>query len=102
MDDTPAVANTVTPPPWKSPAATPESRRPAPTPVYDGVPRTGKSLYRWACDGKRLPAVNAIGKTHSFPRLVSDWDPEMVATAYAELDTTVQINNGRHPERSRS
>jgi hypothetical protein len=39
-------------------------------------------MYRWACHNKILPKVNAIGKSLNYPRMVSDWSPEEVATAF--------------------
>jgi len=86
--------------PWKPALATPETRRPPATPVYDGVPRTGRSLYKWACSKKVLPQVNAWGKEHGCPRLVSDWSEAMVAGVYTELAAT-PAGNGRQHERSR-
>ncbi len=55
------------------------------TPVYDGVPRTGRALNKWGCDHKALPAVNAAGKALSYPRLVSDWDEDQVARVFGQL-----------------
>jgi hypothetical protein len=71
-----------------APATPPAAKR------LDGIPTTGKSLYRWACDRKSLPKVNAIGKGHSYPKLVSDWSDEQVATAYREL-TSQPVANGQ-------
>jgi hypothetical protein len=56
------------------------------------VPRTGKGLYRWACDRKALPRVNAIGKSFNYPKLVSDWEPTQVAAAYAILAAQPPVN----------
>ena len=80
----------------------PAPARPAPQPSpamppareWDGVPRTGKGLYRFACNAKCLPRVNAIGKSFNYPKLVSDWEPEQVAAAYAVL-TSEPTPNGR-------
>jgi hypothetical protein len=44
-------------------------------------------LYKFACNGKCLPEINAVGKARGFPRLVSDWTEEQVAAALAELTT---------------
>jgi hypothetical protein len=82
--------------------AAPAPARPAPaaaTPPagkdWDGTPRTGKSLYRWACDRKMLPKVNAVGKQHGYPKLVSDWEPGQVAAAYAILSAEPAAANGQ-------
>jgi hypothetical protein len=32
-----------------------------------------------------LPDVNAIGRSCNYPKRVTDWEPEQVATAYAIL-----------------
>ena len=69
------------PPPRPSPApATPPAAQ-----EWDGVPRTGRSLYRWGCDRKALPRVNAIGKSFGYPKRITDWEPSQVAAAYAIL-----------------
>jgi hypothetical protein len=75
-----------TPEPAPAPAATPRppAARPAPR-AFEGVPTTGKSLYRWCCDRKLLPRANAIGKSFNYPKLVSDWEPGQVAAAYRIL-----------------
>jgi hypothetical protein len=44
---------------------------------------------------EQLPKANAIGKREGWPRLVSDWEPSMVADAYAELTTAESAANGR-------
>jgi hypothetical protein len=81
-------------------APAPAKPSPAPSPTtppareWDGVPRSGKGLYRWATTHKALPAVNRIGKQFNYPKLVSDWEPEQVAAAYAIL-TTEPAQNGR-------
>jgi hypothetical protein len=72
----------------------PASAEAAPAGDWDGVPRTGRSLYRWGCDHKCLPDVNRIGKVHGYPRRVTDWEPSQVAAAYAVL-TTEPAQNGR-------
>jgi hypothetical protein len=89
--------------PFPAPTANaPAPARPAPQPSpatppareWDGVPRTGRSLYRWACDRKALPDVNRVGKSFGYPRKVTDWEPSQVAAAYAVL-TTEPAQNGR-------
>jgi hypothetical protein len=70
-----------------------------PTP-WCGPPRNGQALYKWACAGKCLPAVNAIGKAHGWHRLVTHWTAEEVAAAFAELtastEQTVALNGRPH------
>jgi hypothetical protein len=51
--------------------------------------------YKWACDRKALPAVNRAGKQLNFPRRVTDWDDQQVASAYAILSEPVV--NGKAP-----
>jgi hypothetical protein len=72
---------------------------PAPAPPWCGPPRTGQALYRWACNAKILPRVNAIGKARGWHRLVTHWEPDQVAAAYAELTraeaSAVPATNGR-------
>jgi hypothetical protein len=60
----------------------------------DSTPSTGKALYKWACNGKCLPELNALGKRHGFPRLVSDWSPSDVATVFDELTRPPATANG--------
>jgi hypothetical protein len=83
--------------------AAPAPARPAPAPApatatpvreWDGVPKTGRGLYKWACDRKALPAVNRVGASFGYPRKVTDWEPSQVAAAYAVL-TTEPAQNGR-------
>ena len=94
--DTPELA----PAPAALPAATPRPLPPAgrepdrPRAPFDGTPATGRSLYRWACDHKALPRVNAIGKSFNYPRRVTDWEPSQVAAAYAIL-TSEPAANGK-------
>ena len=76
------------PAPQPSPASTPPARE------WDGVPKTGRGLYKWACDRKALPDVNRVGKSFGYPRRVTDWEPSQVAAAYAVL-TTEPAQNGR-------
>ena len=78
-----------------TPAAAKASPAPATPPAakdWDGTPRTGKGLYRWACDRKAMPRVNAIGKSFGYPKLVSDWEPGQVAAAYAILTAEPAAN----------
>jgi hypothetical protein len=85
--------------PAQAPAASPATPRPpAARPVarpFDGIPTTGKSLYRWCCDRKVLPRANAIGKGFGYPKLVSDWEPGQVAAAYAVLTSAEPVADGR-------
>jgi hypothetical protein len=53
--------------------------------AFEGTPTNGKSFYRWCTTTKQLPKANAIGKREGWPRLVSDWDSDMVSLAYGEL-----------------
>jgi hypothetical protein len=78
------ISGSQAPPPAKpAPAA---AAPPKPAPARDGMtPRTGRELYKVACDRKALPAVNRIGKAHGWPKLVTDWSPEQAAAAYREL-----------------
>jgi hypothetical protein len=39
-----------------------------------------------------LPKVNAVGKQHGYPKLVSDWEPSQVAAAYAILTSEPAAN----------
>jgi hypothetical protein len=91
--------------PEPAPAApAPAPARPSPAPAaatppareWDGTPRTGRSLYRWTCDHKALPAVNRIGKAHGYPRQVTDWEPGQVAAAYAILSAEPAANGRPH------
>jgi hypothetical protein len=86
--------------------ATPASRpiatnAPAPTvptatKPFDGIPGTGQGLYRWACDAKMLPKVNAAGKARGYHRLVTHWDADQVAVIYRLLTgTPAAAVNGR-------
>jgi hypothetical protein len=90
----PAPARPPAPSPATRPAAEPATRQDAKP--FDGIPTTGKSLYRWATTHKALPRVNAIGKSFNYPRLVSDWEPEQVAAAYAILTTEPAANGKAH------
>jgi hypothetical protein len=71
----------------RAPAATPSpaAATPRAAATFDGVPTTGRQLYRWATTNKALPRVNAIGKGFGYPKLVSDWEPGQVAAAYRIL-----------------
>jgi hypothetical protein len=88
LDDTPAPAAPAVarPSPAPAPAATPSAME------WDGVPRTGRGLYKWACNAKCLPRVNAIGKSFHYPKLVSDWADHEVAAAYAILTAEPAAN----------
>ena len=61
---------------------------------FDGEPTSGQSLYKWACNAKCLPRVNAIGKARGWHKLVTHWDADQVAEAYREL-TAEPATNGR-------
>jgi hypothetical protein len=90
--------------PEPQPAPQPAVPRPSPAPSpatppareWDGVPRTGKGLYKWACNAKCLPKVSAIGKSFNYPKLVSDWTDDQVAAAYAVLTTEPALNGRVH------
>ena len=86
LDDAPELA------PSPAPPAAAKAPRPAPSPAtppaardWDGVPRTGKGLYKWACNRKALPAVNRVGTSFGYPKRVSDWSDDQVAAAYRIL-----------------
>jgi hypothetical protein len=82
-------------PPASRPVATPSPAAAPPAREWDGVPRTGRGLYKWACDRKALPKVNAIGKLHGYARRITDWADHEVAAAYAILTATAEpIPNG--------
>jgi hypothetical protein len=57
MDDEPSPA--------PSPATPPAPRR------FDGEPTSGQSLYKYACQAKCLPRVNAYGKARGWHKLVT-------------------------------
>jgi hypothetical protein len=78
----------------RAPARPPAPATPSAAKEWDGVPRTGRSLYRWACDRKALPDVNRVGKSFGYPKRVTDWEPSQVAAAYAIL-TSEPAPNGR-------
>jgi hypothetical protein len=75
------------------PVARPGLDRP-PSHSDDGEPTSGQSLYKWACNAKLLPRVNAIGKARGWHKLLTHWDAEQVAEAYREL-TAEPTQNGR-------
>jgi hypothetical protein len=83
---TPRPAPQPAPPP-AAPRSLPQAGREPDRPAraFDGAPATGRQLYKWACDRKALPDVNAIGRSCNYPKRVTDWEPEQVATAYALL-----------------
>jgi hypothetical protein len=88
----PAAELARSPGPTPKPAPQPAASTPPAAPAFDGTPRTGKGLYRFACNAKCLPRVNAIGKSFNYPRLVSDWTDDQVAAAYAILTTETAAN----------
>ena len=71
----PAAAPTPRPSPAPAAATPPAARR------FDGEPTSGQSLYKWACNAKCLPRVNALGKARGWHKLVTHWDADQVATA---------------------
>jgi hypothetical protein len=86
--------------PEPAPAAPVPPRPPAPQPSpsmprFSGEPATGQSLYKWACQSKVLPRVNAIGKARGWHKLVTHWDADQVREAYRELTTAEPAANGR-------
>jgi hypothetical protein len=90
MPRAPAPARPPAPQPATTPAAPgalpPAGRAPdRPARAFDGAPTTGRQLYKWACDRKALPDVNAIGKQLNYSRRVTEWSDQEVATAYALL-----------------
>jgi hypothetical protein len=85
MDDAPEPAATPSPAAARPPAAPTQPATPRAAATFDGVPTTGRQLYRWATSNKALPRVNAIGKGFNYPKLVSDWEPGQVAAAYRIL-----------------
>jgi hypothetical protein len=94
MDDAPeasAPAATPTAPPRPPAVSRPPATPPAAT-DWDGTPRTGRSLYRWACDRKALPEVNRVGKSFGYPKRITDWEPTQVAAAYAVLTSEPSAN----------
>jgi hypothetical protein len=100
MDD----ASEPSPAPSPAPPASAKAPRPSPAPAaatppardWDGTPRTGRSLYRWACDRKALPDVNRVGKAHGYPKRITDWEPGQVAAAYAILTSEPVANSKAH------
>jgi hypothetical protein len=84
------------PEPAPPPAAPAPAPAPKPAAPFNGMPRSGRELYKIACDRKALPIVNRIGKAHGWPRLVTDWTPEQAAIGYRELTGTPEpAANGR-------
>jgi hypothetical protein len=82
----PQISGSTPPPRASTSAPAPTSEPRASAAAWDGTtPRTGRELYKVACDRKALPIVNRIGKAHGWPRLVTDWTPEQAAAAYREL-----------------
>jgi hypothetical protein len=72
-----------------TPAPAPATRTLAPAPI----PRSGQALYRWACGRDLLPAVHAIGKRKGWPKMLTQWSQDRVATAYAELTAQTAANS---------
>jgi hypothetical protein len=83
----PSPAPSPAPTPPAAPRSLPQAGRAPdrPTRAFDGAPTTGRQLYKWACDRKALPDVNAIGKQLNNPKRVTEWSDQEVATAYALL-----------------
>jgi hypothetical protein len=81
------------PAPAAAPTPKPANGRPSARP-FDGVPTSGQSLYKWACNAKCLPRVNALGKARGWHKLVTHWDADQVAAAYREL-TAEPVANGK-------
>jgi hypothetical protein len=74
----------------QAPPAATSAPKPAPAPApprppWTGPPATGQARYRWACNAKILPRLNAIGKARGWHRLVTHWEPDQVVAAYREL-----------------
>jgi hypothetical protein len=95
----PAPAASPAPPapaPMPRPSPAPAAATPPPGKDWDGTPRTGRSLYRWACDRKALPDVNRVGKAHGYPKRITDWEPGQVAAAYAILTSEPAANGQAH------
>jgi hypothetical protein len=78
--------------------------KPSPAPVaatppaarrFDGEPTSGQSLYKWACQAKSLPRVNAYGKAKGWHKLVTHWDAQQVREAYREMTEPAAAANGR-------
>jgi hypothetical protein len=84
----PAAPAPSRPAPASSPATPPAARR------FDGEPTSGQSMYKWACQAKCLPRVNAIGKERGWHKLVTHWTEEQVREAYATL-TAEPVANGQ-------
>jgi hypothetical protein len=80
----------------RPPAASRSPATPAAAQDWDGTPRTGRSLYRWACDRKALPDVNRVGKSFGYPKRVTDWEPGQGAAAYAILTAEPTANGRSH------
>jgi hypothetical protein len=96
-----AIAGSQAPPraSTSAPAPTSEPRAPAPAPPWCGPPQSGQALYRWACNAKILPRVNAIGKARGWHRLVTHWDADQVAIAYRELTEGPAVPANGRPRR---
>jgi hypothetical protein len=79
-------------------STTPPAARPSAKP-FEGIPTTGRQMYRWACDRKALPEVNRVGKSLNYPRRVTDWSDAEVATAYALLTAEPAATRNGQPAR---
>jgi hypothetical protein len=84
----PAAAPPRPPAPQPSPATPPAGR------AFDGIPTTGKSLYRWATTHKALPDVNRVGARFGYPKRVTDWSNDQAVAVYRIL-TEPAAANGR-------
>jgi hypothetical protein len=94
LDDAPESSPAPAAAPQPAPSKPPAAATPPATQDWDGTPRTGRSLYRWACDRKALPDVNRVGKSFGYPKRITDWEPGQVAAAYAVLSAE-PAPNGR-------
>jgi hypothetical protein len=92
--DEPELPQAAAKPSPAPPAAAAVPARPPAARPFDGVPATGRQLYRWAIDRKILPKVNAAGKKYGYGRLVSDWGDDQAVAIYREL-TAEPAANGR-------
>jgi hypothetical protein len=70
----------------------PLTATPPAMPRWSGEPTSGQSLYKWACQAKVLPRVNAYGKARGWHKLVTHWDAAQVAVAYHDLTTEPAAN----------
>jgi hypothetical protein len=85
------------------PSAPPAVKPSAPAPTMT-VPTTGQGLYKWLIANRALPRATALGKARGYPRMLTEYSPDQVAAAYAELTgppaaAAPAVNgngNGRH------